>query len=136
SAPPAAPAPDTLSLHAALPISTNYLAADSAAVTITIGKATPTVTVTWADPQTFNGNPHPASAAVTGVGSPAAALGPADAFTYYLGSSVSGSGSSTAPTNVGTYTVLAHFNTTTNYVAAASAALTMTIDQATPTVTV
>src|SRR5207247_11110153 len=127
SAPPAAPAPDTLSLHAALPISTNYLAADSAAVTITIGKATPTVTVTWADPQTFNGNPHPASAAVTGVGSPAAALGPADSFTYYVGSSVSGSGSSTAPTNAGTYTVVAHFNTTTNQKTAGPTSITVTI---------
>src|SRR5207249_6385698 len=77
-----------------------------------------------------------ASVAVTGVGSPAAALGPADSFTYYVGSSVSGSGSSTAPTNAGTYTVVAHFNTTTNYLAADSAAVTITIGKATPTVTV
>src|SRR5207237_7858786 len=68
-------------------------------------------------------------AAVTGVGSPAAALGPADSFTYYVGSSVSGSGSSTAPTNAGTYTVVAHFNTTPNYLAADSAAVTITIDK-------
>src|SRR5439155_62755 len=44
----------------------NYTNADSAAVAFTIGKATPTVMATDAG-GTYNANPFPASATVTGV---------------------------------------------------------------------
>ena len=30
-------------------------------------QATPLVSLSWADPQVYNGNPHPASGSVTGV---------------------------------------------------------------------
>jgi hypothetical protein len=47
---------------------------------------------------------------------------------YYLGSAASGTGSSTAPTNAGTYTVIASFTSTNaNYHNAQSAPLTFTI---------
>ena len=67
----------------------NYTAADSAEKTVTVAKADASVSITWADPQTYNGNPHPASGSVSGVGSPAENLGSA-ALTYYAGSTASG----------------------------------------------
>ena len=103
---------------------------------LSITRATPVVTVTWVSPQVFDGGTHPASASVAGVGSPAADLGSADSFTYYDGGTVSGSGSSTPPTNVGTYTMVAHFNQTANYSAADSAPKVLSITRATPVVTV
>ena len=49
-------------------------------------------------------------------------------FTYYTGSTAGGSGSTTAPTAVGTYTVVAHFNSyDANYTNANSAPVTFTI---------
>src|SRR5207248_235717 len=107
-------------------------------VTFTITKATPTVIATDAG-GVYNSGAFPASAMVTGVGSdgtlatsPDAALG----FTYYVGTSTGGTGSSTAPVNVGTYTVVAHYAGRANYFAADSAALTFSITPATPTVSV
>src|SRR6267142_4459968 len=84
----------------------NYANAQSAAVTFTIAKATPTVTATDAG-GTYNGNSFPASATATGVSG--AAVSGSFAYTYYVGASDSGTGSSTAPTNAGTYTVVASF---------------------------
>ena len=124
------------SLHAAVTAGANYKAATGATQSFSITRATPVVTVTWVSPQVFDGGTHPASASVAGVGSPAADLGSADSFTYYDGGTVSGSGSSTPPTNVGTYTVVAHFNQTANYSAADSAPKVLSITRATPVVTV
>ena len=54
-------------------------------------------------------------------------------FTYYAGSTVSGSGSATAPTSAGTYTVVATFPGSAHYAVARSSPLTFTINKATPT---
>ncbi len=87
---------------------------DSAPVTFTIGQATPKVVATDAG-GTYNGNPFPATATATGVGG--ATVSGTFAFTYYVGTSANGSGTSTPPTSVGTYTVVAAFTSTnSNYV--------------------
>src|SRR5262249_20354000 len=91
--------------------------------------ATPTVTASDAG-GTYNGNSFPASATATGTGG--AAVSGTFAYTYYVGASVSGTGSSTAPTNAGTYTVVASFTSgDPNYTNAQSAPVTFTIAKAT-----
>ena len=83
--------------------------------TFTIDKADATVNLTWAD-ATYNGNPHPASATVTGpVASDNPIGSPAVSFTYYSGPTATGTGSATAPTNAGTWTVVASFAGNGNY---------------------
>ena len=67
------------------------------------------MSITWADPQIYNGNPHAASSSVSGVGSPAENLGSA-ALTYYAGSTASGAPLAGAPVAAGTYTVNASFS--------------------------
>jgi RHS repeat-associated protein len=106
---------------------TDYLAATKS-VSINVRQAIPTVSVTDAG-GTYNGSPFPATATVAGVnGSPAASLeGISPALTYYVGSAVSGSSSSTAPSAVGTYTVVASFAGSTDYLAAQSNPVTFTI---------
>jgi PhoPQ-activated pathogenicity-related protein len=74
-----------------------------------------------------------ATANVTGVagGTVAGSL----AYTYYVGNTVSGPGSPDAPTNVGTYTVVASFTSANpSYVGGSSAPLTFSISRAKPTV--
>src|SRR5579862_570447 len=95
--------------------------------TLTIKQATPTVTVT--DPMpTYDGNPHNATATAVGVDGHTAVLG-SFSFTY--------DGSATAPTNAKTsYAVVATFTSTDANYKGASGNGTLTIKQATPTVTV
>ena len=108
----------------------NYANAQILPATFTIGQATPTIVATDAG-GTYNGSPFPASATATGVGG--VSIGGRFAFTYYVGSSVSGTGSSTAPSNGGTYTVIAAFGSTnSNYTNAQSAPVTFTITAAAP----
>ena len=57
---------------------------------------------------TYSGNPFPASATATGIGN--ASVSGSFAYTYYVGSSVTNSGSATPPTAAGTYTVVASFH--------------------------
>jgi hypothetical protein len=87
---------------------------NSDAKTFTIGKATPTVSVTW-NGWTYDGAAHPASGSVTGVGG--ASLG-TPSFTYYNGTAASGTPLAGAPSGVGTFTVLATFGGSANYTAA------------------
>ena len=57
-----------------------------------------------------------ASAIVTGLGTIASSSDPSLTFTYYVGSGTSGTSlGDIAPTNVGTYTVVAHFAGNANY---------------------
>src|SRR5262249_46744314 len=92
--------------------------------TLTVAKATPKVSVTGGT-FTFDGNPHAATATVTGVGG--AAVPGSFTFTY--------NGSATTPADAGTYTVLAHFvSSDKNYNDADSPAGTLVISPATPTV--
>ena len=110
----------------------NYGNAQSAPLTFTITTATPTVVASDAG-GTYNGNPFPAAATVKGIGG--ATISGDFAFTYYVGTSVSGTGSATAPTNAGTYTVVASFTSTnSNYGNGQSAPVTFTVSAATPTV--
>ena len=102
--------------------------------TITIDKADATVSVSWADPQTYDGDPHPATGSVSGVGSPAEDLG-APVFTYYSGSDTTGTALPGAPTDAGTYTVRADFAGNGNY-KPASATATITIEKASSTTVV
>ena len=116
--------------------STDYASA-SDSQTFTISQATPTVAVTD-NSGTYNGSPFSASATVTGLSGPAAATleGVSPTFEYYVGSGIGGTDlGSTAPTAVGTYTVVATFAGSTDY-ALASDSTTFTISQATPTVAV
>ena len=108
---------------------------DSAPVTFAIGQAAPTVTATDAG-GTYDGNPFAASGTATGVGD--VTVSGSFAFTYYAGGTANGQGSSTAPTNAGTYTVVAAFTSTdSNYAAGPtdSAPVTFAISPATPEVT-
>src|SRR5207244_5262531 len=83
---------------------------------------------------TYSGEPFAASATATGVGG--GAVGGSFAFLYYVGSSAAGAGSSTPPTDAGTYTVVASFTSADgNYADAASDPVTFTIAPAAPTVT-
>jgi hypothetical protein len=84
---------------------------DSSSETFAIGKATPTVSVSWST-WTYDGAAHPATGSVTGVGG--AALG-TPAFTYYSGPNASGAALPGAPSGVGTYTVLAGYAGAANY---------------------
>jgi hypothetical protein len=86
--------------------------------------ATPTVSVSDAG-GTYNGNPFPASATVTGIsGPPDSTLeGVSLTLTYYSGTYTlnnppSSGGSSTAPAQAGSYTVVACFAGSTDYSAA------------------
>jgi PhoPQ-activated pathogenicity-related protein len=84
---------------------------------------------------TYNGSPFPASAAATAL-----AGGPVSGnftFTYYVGSTPTGSGSSTPPTNAGTYTVVAAFaSANPTYADAQSPPITFSIKPAAPIVAV
>src|SRR5204862_157777 len=77
---------------------------------VEIDKASATVAITWATPQTYTSSTHPAAATVNGVGGDSN-LSPAATFEYFSGSAAGavGTGTVTAPTNAGTYTVRASF---------------------------
>ncbi len=101
--------------------------------TLTITRATPSVTVVDGGGQ-YSTNAFAATdATVTGVGGGTiAGFGdPSLSYTYYQG----GSGSSAAPTAVGTYSVVAHYAGSDNYTTADSSAVIFHITPATPTVT-
>ena len=110
----------------------DYFAATSVPRNFTIAKATPVVHASWSN-TTFDGNDHPASSTVSGVGSPAADLGSADHYSYYAGSTATGTALAGAPTNAGTYTVKAVFDATANYESAFDTA-TITIAKASQTI--
>ncbi len=75
----------------------------------TVPLLTPTVTVSDMGGM-FNGSAYAASA--TSIGLAGLAVPGNFTYTYYAGTSGSGPGSATAPTNVGTYTVVASFTST------------------------
>jgi uncharacterized repeat protein (TIGR01451 family) len=93
----------------------------SASVSINVVKAAPAVSVTGGT-FTYDGSPHAATASATGVGG--ATLTPVT-ITY--------NGSSSAPVNAGTYSVLAEFAGDANY-ASATATASLTIAKAAPVV--
>jgi hypothetical protein len=94
----------------------------------------PTLAVTDAG-GAYNTQPFPASATATDANN--AAVTGVFAFSYYAGSTASGTGSPDAPTNAGTYTVVASFTSSDpNYTNAQSGPVTFTISQASPLITV
>jgi uncharacterized repeat protein (TIGR03803 family) len=121
----------TYTVEASFDGSQDYASA-SVTATFTIAPAPPTVNVTDAS-GIFTGNPFQASATATGLGG--ASVSGTFAFTYYVGSGVSGAGSSVAPMNPGTYTVVAAFTSTdSNYADAESDPLVFTIEPAGPAI--
>jgi hypothetical protein len=98
-----------------------------------IAKATPTITITWAN-SVYNTNPNPASAVVDGVGNEVN-LSPPAALVYYLGADDSGTPLGGAPVDAGTYTVKASFAGGDNYTEK-DAVKTITIERATPAITI
>ncbi len=113
--------------------STDY-ASSSAQTTFTIAQATPTVSVTDAG-GTYDGSAFTASGTVQGASGPAGSTleGAGLTFSYYAGSTATGTPLSGAPSSSGTYTVTADFAGSTDYTSGSSLA-TFTIAQATPTV--
>ncbi|HEX4795388.1 MAG TPA: type VI secretion system tube protein Hcp [Humisphaera sp.] len=103
-----------------------------------LGAVAPAVSVTD-NGGIYNGTPQGVTAATAKAGSTTlATLGsPSLSFTYYIGSLPAGTGSATAPTNAGTYTVVAHFSTTdaTLFADANSAPVVFTISPAPLTIT-
>jgi len=100
-----------------------------------VSKATPTV-VACDVGGVYTGNPFMATATAAGVGGGGTlACATLDSgtltFSYYVGCSPSGSPLGSAPTNAGTYTVVAHYTSdNANYNSADSAPLSFTIAQA------
>jgi sugar lactone lactonase YvrE len=96
--------------------------------TLSVAQATPVVDVCDAG-GICNESAFPATATAVGIsGIPTASLeGVSPTLTYYVGSTISGSGSSTAPSAVGTYTVVANFPGSADYTAAQSTPVTFTI---------
>jgi hypothetical protein len=121
----------TYTVVAAFAGSADYGAATSAPLTFTITPATPSVTVSDAG-GTYNGGAFAATAQVNGAGS---LEGVSPTLTYYAGSQASGTPLSGAPSQAGTYTVVAAFPGSADYGAATSAPLTFTISPATLTIT-
>ena len=101
-------------------------------MTFTISPLTPAVTVADVG-GLYDGEPFAASATATGLNN--STVGGTFTYAYYTGSTVSGNGSSTAPTNAGTYTVVASFTSDDpDYSNASRAPVTFAIATATPTV--
>ena len=101
------------------------------------GLASPTVAVSDAG-GTYNGSPFPAVATVAGSNGLAGSSleGGSPTLTYYAGGTASGTGSATAPSAAGRYTVVASFAGSADYAAGQSAPVTFTIAKATPKVSV
>ena len=98
---------------------------------VTVTPASPTVTVGDAG-GTFAGSPFAAEGTALGVDG-VTPVGGSFTFTYYVGNTASGNGSSTAPTDAGTYTVVADFTSSDgNYTPATSQPVVFTIAKASP----
>ena len=102
----------------------NY-AASSNTGSLTVNKATPTVSVTGGS-FTYTGSSHAASGFAYGIGGITDTLTPSVTFSYSGTGATSYGPTSTAPTNAGTYLATASFAGNSNYVAVSnSAAITI-----------
>jgi hypothetical protein len=106
----------------------NYASSGTAKTTFTIKPASPMVSVTDAG-GTYNGHAFPATAKALGLDGKTAVNG-SFSYAYYVGSSVSGAALTTAPTNAGTYTVVATFTSSNPNYANDTARSTFTIAKA------
>ena len=123
-------------VEATFPGSTDYSSISSVA-NFTISRLSPAVSVTDGD-GTFDNAPYTASATVTGVSGTATASleGVSPALTYYAGPTATGTPLAGAPTDAGTYTVVASFAGSTDYTSNTSPPDTFTIGRAAPHVSV
>jgi DNA-binding beta-propeller fold protein YncE len=119
--------------------SSDYAPAQSKPLTFIIAQATPIFSIADAG-GTYNGSQFPAKATIEGVASgvdktPGPSLENVPlTVTYYVGSAVGAQGSTTAPSAPGTYTAVASFNGSSDYVPAQSKSVTFTIKSVTPLV--
>ncbi|MBL8851368.1 MAG: DUF1559 domain-containing protein [Planctomycetaceae bacterium] len=105
-----------------------YSNTQSAPFTFTITAATPNVVLTGAG-GVFNGAPYPATASTTGIGG--VTVSGTTTILYYVGAVPAGPGTTTPPTNVGTYTAVATFaSSDPNYGTAVSSPVTFAITPA------
>src|SRR5262249_12620832 len=111
----------------------NYTTATQT-VHINVAQATPTVSVSDGG-GIYDGNPFPAIGTAVGVDGTTPVAG-SFSFVYYAGSSASGTASATAPTNAGTYTVVATFTSSDPNYSNGTAQTTFTIRAISPTVSV
>jgi len=91
---------------------------------VNITAAMPTLNATDAS-GTYNGNPFSASATAAGIGG--STVSGSFTYAYYAGSSATGTSSSTAPSNAGTYTAVASFTSSDPNYSNGSAQTTFTI---------
>jgi hypothetical protein len=94
-----------------------------------IAPATPNVTVSDAG-GTYNGSPFSATGKAVGVDGNTTVSG-SFTYAYYVGTSVTGTSSATAPNNAGTYTVVATFSSNDPNYTGGTAQTTFTISKAT-----
>ena len=118
----------TYTVVAVFPGSANYQNAQSASVTFTIAKASPQLSVADAG-GAYSGAAFPATVTLFDVsGNQVTSIeGVTPAVTYYSGSTASGTGTTTAPSAPGTYTVRAFFAGSIDYDAVLSDPVTFTI---------
>jgi sugar lactone lactonase YvrE len=118
----------TYTVVATFPGSPSYLAAQSAPVTFTIAKATAQLSVTESG-GAYTGSPFVATTTFTDLyGDIVGSIeGVTPIVTYYAGSTATGTGTSTAPTASGTYTVEAYFPGSADYNSVLSSPVTFTI---------
>jgi hypothetical protein len=108
----------------------NNNSGSSTPASLSIGKATSSISATGGT-FTYDGNPH------GGTGSATGGTGETETVTFsYTGTGATTYGpTATAPTNAGTYQVVAHTDGDTNSAAADSTATAITINKANPVVT-
>ncbi len=102
--------------------------------TLTVHKAPPTITAV-SDGGIYNAQPFDASATVVGVDSKTPVAG-SFSFTYYAGSTASGTPLTGAPVNAGTYTVVAAFTSSDPNYTSGTAQTTFTISPAPTSISV
>ena len=112
----------------------NFSAAQSAPLTFTISRATPTVTLSSPPASITYDSTNSVTAwvkaTISGVSGAPAPSGPIS-YIYYTGTTASGTPLSAPPVNAGTYTVVAAYGGNSNYLSGQSGPVTFTISQPT-----
>jgi hypothetical protein len=109
----------------------NFTSVSDTSTNLTVNKATPTVSVTWAS-YSYDGTAHPATGFAYGVGGVGDVLSPDATFSYEGTGSTTYGPSAAAPADAGTYKVTASFAGNANYTSASNTA-NATISKATST---
>src|SRR5205823_1878403 len=106
----------------------------SGSTDLTVHKATATVEITWATPQTYNSSTHPATAVVNGVGGDSN-LSPAATLEYFSGSTAgtARTGTTTPTRRASDHTIGASYAANSTHTGS-SASTDLTVHKATATV--